>query len=95
MAVYIVATVRITDPEQFKLYSAAIAGMSERFGGESILKGVVSEILEGDDTPGERVVVTRFPNAMAARDYIGSEAYQAAQRTRADAATVTMRIVEA
>jgi uncharacterized protein (DUF1330 family) len=95
MAAYIVATVRITNPEQFKLYGQQIAGLSESFGGEAIVKGAVLDVLEGEGQVGERVVVTRFPDADAARAYIGSAQYRAAAVHREGAAVVVMRLIEA
>lgn len=94
MAAYIVATVRITDPVRFADYGKAIAGLSERFGGVAVVKGPVVALLEGDGEIGERVVVTRFPDADAARGYIASEEYRAASQARAGAAVVTMRLLE-
>jgi uncharacterized protein (DUF1330 family) len=93
MAAYIVATTRIHDAERFAAYGAAIAGLAARYGGEPLVRGAVAEVLEGDIEPGERVVVSRFPDAQAARDYIGSAEYQAAQALRAGAATVAMRLL--
>lgn len=95
MAAFIVATVRISDPGPFGAYAKDIAGLSESFGGESVLKGPVSEILEGEGAIGERVVVTRFPDADSARAYIRSETYQSARALREGAADVTMRLIEA
>lgn len=94
MTAYIVATVRITDPDRFMLYAKAIAGMSERYGGESIVRGPVIELLDGEGVIGERVIVSRFPDADAARAYIGSDEYRAAAAQRAGAADVVMRLVE-
>jgi uncharacterized protein (DUF1330 family) len=93
MAAYIVATVRISDPEKFALYGKAIAGLSERFGGVPVVKGPVAEVLEGGSPVGERVVVTRFDTADAARAYIGSPDYQAAVVHRDGAADVEMRLL--
>lgn len=94
MAAYIVATVRITDPERFALYGKSIAGLSERHGGEPVVRGEVREVLEGDDAAaGERVVVTRFPDAEAARGYIASEEYRSAAVQREGAAIVVMRLL--
>ncbi len=93
MAAFIVATVRITDQEQFAAYAKSVAGLSERYGGESLVRGAVSEVLEGGSPVGERVVVTRFPDAEAARAYIGSAEYQAARVNRAAAAQTEMRLV--
>lgn len=95
MPAYIVATVRISDPERFAAYGKGIAGLSERFGGEPVVKGPVAALLEGEGMIGERVVVTRFPDADAARAYIGSVEYQAAAAQRVGSAEVVMRLVEA
>lgn len=93
MAAYIVATVSIQDPERFAAYGKAIAGLSETFGGERIVAGPVAEVLEGDGQVGERVVVSRFPDADAARNYITSAQYQAARAKREGAATIVMRLL--
>ncbi|WCT74349.1 DUF1330 domain-containing protein [Sphingomonas naphthae] len=94
MPAYIVATVTILDQDKFKTYGAAIAGLSEKFGGEPLVRGPVAEVLEGDGIVGERVVVTRFPDADAARGYIGSAEYRAAAANRVGAAVVVMRLIE-
>jgi uncharacterized protein (DUF1330 family) len=93
MPAYIVATVTITDPVRFAEYGKAIAGLSEKFGGEALVKGPVVETLEGEDVSGQRVVVSRYPDAEAARAYIHSAEYQAAARLREGAGTVTMRLL--
>jgi uncharacterized protein (DUF1330 family) len=93
MASYIVATVRITDPERFAAYGKAVAGLAERFGGEALLKGAVSEVLEGAGAVGERVVVSRFETAEQARAYIESSEYRDAQKLREGAAEVVMRLI--
>ncbi len=95
MPAYIVATVRISDPERFRLYAKGIAGLSERFGGEAVVRGAVSEIVEGDGVVGERVVVSRYPDAAAAHAYLASPEYRAACEHRAGAADVVMRLIEA
>ena len=93
MPAFIVATVKITDPERFQLYAQGIAGLSERHGGEAVVKGPVAETLEGNCVDGERVVVTRFPTADQARGYIRSAEYQAAAQHRIGSAEVTMRLL--
>ncbi len=93
VAAFIVATVRITAAEQFALYGKEIAGLSERFGGVSVVRGPVVEVLEGDSPVGERVVVTRFDTAEGARAYIASPEYRAASLHRIGAAAVVMRLL--
>ena len=93
MPAYLVATVRVSDSAGFAEYGKAIAGLSERFGGEYIARGKVAEVLEGDTDPDERVVVSRFPDADAARAYIASPEYQAGAALREGAAVVEMRLL--
>ena len=93
MACYIVATVRILDPERFAAYGKAVAGLAESFGAEAVLKGAVTEVLEGPGVVGERVVVSRFETAEQARAYIESAAYRDAQLLREGAAEVVMRLI--
>ena len=59
----------------------------------SVVKGPVAEVLEGNSPVGERVVVTRFESADAARAYIGSPDYRAAVAHREGAAEVEMRLL--
>lgn len=93
MPAHLVATVRISDPAKFAEYGKAIAGLSERFGGEYVARGKVAEVLEGDSDPDERVVVVRFPDADSARAYIASPEYQAGAALREGAAEVEMRLL--
>ncbi len=95
MSAYIVATVDILDAERFALYAKGIAGLAEKFGGESVVKGAVAEVLEGDAKVGERVVVTRFPSLDDAKAYIASADYQAAAALREGAAKVVIRLLAA
>jgi uncharacterized protein (DUF1330 family) len=93
MSVYVVGTVTITDPERFAAYGNAIKGLSAEFGGEPVLAGAASAVVEGDSPIGERVVVTRFPSAEDAMAYLQSPRYLAAKALRAGAAVVNIRIV--
>ena len=93
MPAFIVATVRITDPDRFAAYAKGVAGLSARYGGEPVVAGAVSEVLEGGSPVGERVVVTRFADADSARAYIQSSEYAAARQDRIGAAEVEMRLI--
>lgn len=93
MAAYIVATTVITDPPRFGEYVKAIAGLAERFGGENIVKGPVAAVLEGEVPAGERIVVTRYPDAESAKAYLASPEYQAGKALRQGAGTVVVRLI--
>jgi uncharacterized protein (DUF1330 family) len=93
MAAWLVSTVQITDPAQFALYAKAIAGLAETHGGHYIVRGAVTEQLEGDAVADERVVVMEFPDAAAARGYLKSDGYRAGKALRLGAARVDLRLI--
>lgn len=93
MSCYLIATVLVVDGVPFAAYSKAVAGLSEAFGGETVVKGPVTEVLEGAVPDGQRVVVVRFESETAARAYIDSEQYRNAKALREGAGTVEMRLV--
>jgi uncharacterized protein (DUF1330 family) len=93
MPAYLVGTVTITDADRFSAYSTAIRGLSAKFGGEPVVAGQVSAVMEGDTDPAERVVVTRFPSEADARAYLDCDDYVAAKTKRKGAATVVLRLL--
>ena len=84
MPVYVIADVKVTDPEQYKQYAALSPGAVAAAGGEFLVRGGRSEVLEGDWTP-NRVVVTRFPTLEAARAFYHGALYTEARAKRAGA----------
>jgi len=95
MSAYLIGTVRISDPDRFAAYAAAIKGLSAQFGGEAIVAGPVKTVFEGDSPIGERIVVTRFPSEAEATAYLQSSPYQDAKTLRSGAAEVELRLVVA
>ncbi|MBL0923108.1 MAG: DUF1330 domain-containing protein [Sphingomonadaceae bacterium] len=95
MPAFIVATVTVSDAAAFGRYVDGIDGLAEQFGGHYVLRGPVTEYLEGGSTPGERVVMLQFDTAERARDFYTCEQYQAAKKHREGAAALTMRLIEA
>jgi uncharacterized protein (DUF1330 family) len=93
MAAYIVATTIIHNADAFGAYLKGIAGLSERFGGEAIIRGPVREVLEGQAPAGERVVISRYPSEEMARAYLASPEYVAAKALRQGAGDVTIRLL--
>jgi uncharacterized protein (DUF1330 family) len=94
MPAFIIASVRVEDSVKFQAYASGINGLAEQFGGEYVVRGPVTEMLEGPAVAGERIVILRFPDAASARAYIASPTYQTATAHRLDAAHVSMRLIE-
>lgn len=94
MPAYIVSTVKIHDAEKFADYGKTISGLSEKYGGEYIVRGKVNAALEGQFVEDERVVVVKFPDAQTAQDYINDSLYIEGKAKRAGAADVRMLLIE-
>lgn len=85
MSGYMIAQVRVTNPEKFKAYAAAAGPVTAKYGGEYLVRGGAMVALEGD--PAERLVVIRFPDRAAAEAWYNSPEYQEARKLREGAAT--------
>lgn len=90
---YILTTVEITDADAFAAYRTAIAGLNDRIGGDMLVRGRTVEVLAGDAAAGEVVILIAFPDADAARAYIASPDYRAAQPLREAAGRFHIRLV--
>ena len=93
MAAFLVVTLQVSDTPAFNAYRDAIAGLEADYGGRYLVRAPVLDRLEGEGSDDERVVVMAFPDAQSIRNFIGSDAYQAAKCLRDGAATLNMRLV--
>jgi uncharacterized protein (DUF1330 family) len=90
---YIIANVRVTDPEQYAEYRRWSSAAFEAYNVEVLVRGGAVEVIEGDWTP-DRLVVLRFPNAQAAKQFYDSPEYGKARTARVNAAVMRMVLVE-
>ena len=93
MSAYLVCTVRIDDPETYKLYTARTPALIAKHGGRFLVRGGPVETLEGP-TFGDRLVVIEFPSAEAARALYESPEYQAAMIHRHASSEATFLLAE-
>ena len=84
MTAYVIADVKVTDPEQYKQYQALSPGAIAAAGGEFLVRGGRSETLEGDWQPA-RMVVAKFATYEAAKAFYDSALYLEARARRAGA----------
>ena len=78
---YIVVDMKISDPEQYKLYMAVAPAAVAAAGGEYLVRGGKFEALEGSWVPA-RVALLRFPSYDIAKRFYDGEMYQAARAKR-------------
>lgn len=81
---YVIANVKVSDPEQYKAYMALTPAAVAAAGGEFVVRGGRHETLEGQWSP-ERLVMIRFPSFEAAQAFYHSALYTEARAKRAGA----------
>jgi uncharacterized protein (DUF1330 family) len=82
MAAYVIADVKVSDPEQYARYMALSPGAIAAAGGRFIARGGRHETLEGHWQP-NRLVIIEFPDYATAKTFYDSEKYRAARDARA------------
>ena len=93
MSAYMVALVKVTDPEQFKQYAAAAGPATAKYGGRYLARGGAMSLLEGGFDR-DRLVVIEFADRAAAEAWFNSPEYQAAKKLREGAAIGTFIAVD-
>ncbi|MBN8509547.1 MAG: DUF1330 domain-containing protein [Burkholderiales bacterium] len=93
MSAYLIANVRITNPEQYEQYKQLSTIAIQAHGAEVCVRGGAVEVLEGDWWP-ERLVVLKFPTVAKARAFYHSAEYTRARRAREGAAVMRMVLVD-
>jgi uncharacterized protein (DUF1330 family) len=90
---YILANVKVTNPEQYEEYKKLSTIAMQAHGAEVCVRGGKTEVLEGDWSP-DRVVLLKFPSAEKARAFNDSVEYGAARKSRQGAAQMRMVLIE-
>ncbi len=93
MAGYIIADVNVTDPAVFEEYRKLVPGTIEKYGGEYIVRGGQTEVVEGGMTPG-RLVVIKFDSYERAKEWYNSDEYEKPMAMRKSSANTNVIIVE-
>jgi uncharacterized protein (DUF1330 family) len=89
---YLIAQVRVRDPKIYSQYAARTPAIIAKHGGRFLVRGGVTETLEGDTTEG-RLVVVEFPSLDAARTFYHFPEYQEARLIRIPVSDAHFNIV--
>ena len=81
MAVYLIASMDITDPAAYERYRAQVPATIEHYGGRFLVRG--GEFQNPEGTSRSRNVVIEFPTYQAALDCWNSPEYKSALAIRA------------
>ena len=90
---YLIANVRVNNPEQYAEYRKWSTAAYEVHQAEICVRGGAVEVIEGDWVP-ERVVIAKFPSVAAAKAFYDSPEYGKARAAREGAAIMRLVIVE-
>jgi uncharacterized protein (DUF1330 family) len=91
MPVYVVVDIEVKDDAVFAQYRDAVPAIVRRHGGEYLVRGGRTEIIEGDWQPG-RIVLFRFPDHASVHAFFNDPDYLPlrAMRQRASSADIVM-----
>ena len=94
MAAYLVVTAQLHDRDRFIAgYGAAAAALTERFGGEYLVRAPGLTVLEGEH-PGGSLVISKWPDRAAALAFWNSPEYAEARKLREEIADCQVLLVE-
>ena len=90
---YLIADIRVHDPQGFAAYREQVPEVVARFGGRYLVRGGAMHDLEGEASF-VRLTIIEFPSRDAARTFYDSPDYAPLRTLRERAATSTMTLVE-
>ncbi len=93
MPAYVIVEIDIVDPAGYEEYKKLAGATVEKYGGKYVIRGVRTEVLEGDWKP-KRIVVLQFESAQRAKDWLNSEQYREPRKMRHRTARTNMILVE-
>ena len=93
MSAYVIVNATPKNPEKLKEYGGQAGPLVKQFGGDVVLNGGVTDVLNGShDHP--RCVILKFETAEAARAWYNSPEYQAIIPVRDEGADTVFYVVE-
>ena len=93
MAAYIIATIEVTDPEQFEVYRGQVPATIEKHGGRYLARGGEVSVVEGDQ-PERRTVVLEFDSLEKAKGWYYSDDYAGPKELRIASTISNVMIVD-
>jgi uncharacterized protein (DUF1330 family) len=93
MSAYVIVDINIVDPVGYEEYKNLASATVEKYGGQYIVRGGRTEVLEGDWDP-KRIVVLQFDSIEAVKKWLNSEEYREPRKMRHRTARTNMIVVE-
>ena len=80
---YVIAQLKVTNPENYKEYVEKVPKVIKKFGGEYLARGGEHQVFEGEDNL-PRIVIIKFPSYEKALGWYNSEEYKPIKQIRLD-----------
>jgi uncharacterized protein (DUF1330 family) len=93
MPAYVIVDINVQDPIGYEEYKRQASDAVFKYGGEYIVRGGKTEVLEGEWRP-NRIVVLRFPSVEQAKGWLNGEEYREPRKLRHKTAKTNMIVVE-
>lgn len=93
MAAYIIARVKVNDPEEYEEYKKLTPLTLAAYGGRFLVRSPTALLLEGSGES-KRVVVLEFPDMASAKAWWDSEEYAKAKAIRQRSANADIILVD-
>ena len=90
---YVIAQLKVTNPENYKEYIEKVTNVIEKFGGEYLARGGDHQVVEGEDNF-PRIIIIKFPSYEKALEWYNSKEYKPIKQIRLDNSEGTNIIVK-
>jgi len=78
---YVIAQLKVTNPENYKEYVNKVTEVVQKFGGEYLVRNGEYQCVEGE-TKFPRIVVIKFPSYQKALEWYNSDEYKPVKQIR-------------
>ena len=93
MSAYVLSSIKVNNPDNYKEYVTKVKSIVEKFGGEYLVRGGEMTVIEGEwNNP--RSIVIKFQPKEKAMEWYNSEEYKPIRQIRHDNAVSNSIIVE-
>src|SRR6185295_974977 len=93
MPAYVIVDIDVTDAVGYEDYKRQASDTVFKYGGEYLVRGGKTEVLEGDWQL-NRVVVLKFPSMDRAKEWLNCEEYREPRKLRHKTSKTNMIVVE-
>jgi len=90
---YLIAEAKVHDAEAYEAYKPLSLAAVEQYGGRFVVRGGAAEVLEGQWSPPQRMIIVEFDSVEQAKRFYHSPEYQAAHKVRENTAEMNMLVI--